>query len=71
MEIFRGGEMGLSDDSTCHQLSVRICVEGETQTHQRVKENGRKVSDEISPDSCISHNVRSARRTCLMGNIVL
>ena len=55
--------MSLSDDSTCHQLSIRICVEAETQTLQRVKENRRTVAEETSPDSCISHKVRSVRRT--------
>jgi hypothetical protein len=55
--------MSLSDDSTCHQLSIRICVDAETQTHQRVKENRRKVTEETSPDLCICHKVRSARRT--------
>jgi hypothetical protein len=55
--------MSLSDDSTCHQLSTRIYVEAETQTHQRVKENRRKATEETSPDLCVSHKVRSARRT--------
>jgi len=44
--------MSLSDDSTCHQLSIRICVEAETQTHQEVKENRRKVTEETSLDLC-------------------
>jgi len=55
--------MSLSDDSTCHQLPIRNCVEAGTQNHQRVKENRRKVTEEASPDLCISHKVRSARRT--------
>jgi hypothetical protein len=52
MEIFRGEKTSLSDDSTCHQLSIRICVEDEMQTHHRVKENWRKVTEETSLDLC-------------------
>jgi hypothetical protein len=52
MEIFRGEKISLSDDLTCHQLSIRICVEDEMQAHQRVKENRRKVSEETSLDLC-------------------
>jgi hypothetical protein len=72
MEIFRRGKISLSDDSTCHQLSIRICVEAETQTNQRARETWRKVTEETSLDFYISHKVRSARRTyCPTGNINL